>query len=113
VDASPDGAPRFELQFAACTFDKGGKPLQFWHDSISQYLTAKLYAGVESHHGYPHILAVSPAANAIAVRLLVRDLTTGRVGSVNVPLVETAAVGPTSSAVPPASVKDMPNPATH
>jgi len=113
VDTSPDGAPRFELQFAACTFDKSGKPLQFWHDSISQDLTSKQYAGVESHHGYPHILAVSPAANAIAVRFLVRDLTTGRVGSVNVPLVETAAVGPTSSAVPPASVKDVPNPATH
>jgi len=113
VDTSPDGAPRFELQFAACTFDKSGKPLQFWHDSISQDLTSKQYAGVESHHGYPHILAVSPAANAIAVRFLVRDLTTGRVGSVNVPLVETAAVGPASSAVPPASVKDVPNPATH
>ena len=95
VDQSAKGAPQLDLQFAACTFDKIGKPLQFWHDSATQELTTQQYRTLYSGaRGYPHVLIFAPAPNAVAVRLLVRDLSTGRVGSVNAPIVEVASSGP-------------------
>ena len=87
-------APVLALQFAGCSFDRFGKPLQFWHDEVSQELSPTQYAAVLAGHGYPHVFQVTPAPDAHIVRFAVRDLSTGRLGSVNVPFTATAAALP-------------------
>lgn len=94
VARSATGAPVLALQFAGCSFDRFGKPLQFWHDEVSQELSPTQYAAVLAGHGYPHVFQVTPAPDAHIVRFAVRDLSTGRLGSVNVPFTATAAALP-------------------
>ncbi len=98
-----DGSRELALKFAVCTFDKNGKPLQFMHQDFSAKLTDKQYAEIQAQHGLPHTMVITPPPGTAAVRLLVEDLTTGQLGSVNVPYAEVAAratAPPTSSGAP-------------
>jgi hypothetical protein len=84
-----NGLRQLALDVAVCAFDKTGKPLQFVKGTVDRKLTAQDFAAVQAQHGFPQFFELPPVAEAATVRLLVKDVVTGRVGSVNIPYVET------------------------
>ncbi|HMH05273.1 MAG TPA: VWA domain-containing protein [Terriglobales bacterium] len=90
-----DGSRDLTLNVAVCTFNKNGKPLQFVENAISRRLTEKEFVAVQVQHRFSHTFVLAPAVGTVAVRLLVEDVITGRLGSMNVPYIE-----PTSPALP-------------
>jgi hypothetical protein len=70
---------------AACTFDKAGKPLQLMQDPIERKLTDHEYKTLLAQHFVPRNLVISPVPGTAMVRVLVKDLSSGRIGSVNIP----------------------------
>jgi len=86
-----DGSRELALSVGVCTFDKTGKPIQFLQDSVDAKLTDKQFAAIQAQHGFPHAVIFTPGPETAAVRLLVRDVATGEMGSVNLPYTETAA----------------------
>jgi VWFA-related protein len=106
-----DGSRQLSLRIGVCTFDKSGKPMRFMQEAVNPKLTDKQYAAVLAQHGYPHSLVLSPGPGIASVRLLVQDVATGQMGSVNVPYTETVA-----STAAPATTSAAPSPpaqATH
>ena len=84
--ADADGNERgLHLMVAACTFDKAGKPIQLMTDPIERKLTDHEYKTLLAQHFVPHTLVISPGAGVAMVRVLVKDLSSGRIGSVNIP----------------------------
>ncbi len=86
-----DGSHELTLKIAVCSFDKSGKPLQFMHQDFSARLTDKQYAEVQAKRGFLHTIVVNPVPGTTVVRVLVKDLATGLMGSVNLPYTEVAA----------------------
>ena len=106
-----DGSRQLSLRIGVCTFDKSGKPMRFMQEAVNPKLTDKQYAAVLAQHGYPHSLVLSPGPGIASVRLLVQDVATGQMGSVNVPYTEIVA-----NAAAPATTSAAPSPpaqATH
>jgi len=93
-----DGSRDLALKVGVCTFDKFGKPLQFMQEAVDAKLTDKQFASVQAQHGFPHAIVLAPGPGTTAVRLLVQDVATGQLGSVNVPYTELSA----QAAAPPA-----------
>ena len=87
-----DGSRKLDLTYAVCAFDRSGKPLQFMHQDFEAKLTDKQYGEIQSQYGFPHIMIFPIAPGTSRLRLLVRDLASGRMGSVNVPYSELSAV---------------------
>ena len=85
-----DGSRQLSLKVGICTFDKFGKPLQFFQQPFDQKLTNKEYASVLAHHGFPHVVVLPVTAETKSVRLLVKDVATGQLGSLNIPYSPTA-----------------------
>jgi len=83
--STDDGGRDLRLGFAICTFDKTGKPLQYFHDSSELKLTQPQYAAVLTRHGIPHPVSFMPDAATKRVRLLVLDKDSGRMGALDVP----------------------------
>ena len=73
------------LMVAACTFDKSGKPLQLMQEPIERKLTDHEYKTLLAQHFVPHSLILSPGSAATMVRVLVKDNSSRRIGSVNIP----------------------------
>ena len=84
--SSTDGLRYLTLQVAACSFDKAGKPLQLVQGGVNKKFSEKEYSAVMAQRGLLHTVALPPASEVAAVRLLVKDNATGRFGSVNIPL---------------------------
>jgi hypothetical protein len=103
-----DGTHQLVLKVGACTFDKSGKPLQFMEETINPRLTDKQYSTVEGN-GYPHNNLLSPGPGVATVRLLVEDVPSGQMGSVNIPYTDMVA----SAATPRAPSTAPAAPATH
>ena len=78
-----DGGEDLKINVAVCTFDKAGKPLHLMRDPIDRTFSAKEYNTLVALKGLPHIVSI-PGPKPAAVRLLVKDLASGRVGSINV-----------------------------
>jgi VWFA-related protein len=84
--AAPDvnsGSRVARLDLAVCALDPTGKPLQYMQDHVSQEVSAKDLA-----NGPPsiqHMIQFAPNPGTARIRLVVRDVPTGRLGSVNVP----------------------------
>ena len=78
-----DGGKELKINVAVCTFDQAGKPLQLMQDPIDRTLSAKQYNTLLSLKGLPHIVSI-PGPKPRAVRLLIKDLASGRVGSINI-----------------------------
>lgn len=74
-----------DLMIAACTFDKSGKPLQLLEDPIRRKLTDHEYKTLLAQHFVPHTFRMSTGPGTAMVRVLVKDIASGRIGSVNVP----------------------------
>lgn len=78
-----DGGEDLKINVAVCTFDKAGKPLHLMRDPIDRTFSAKEYNTLLALKGLPHIVSI-PGPKPAAVRLLVKDFASGRVGSINV-----------------------------
>jgi len=87
-----ENARGLNLMVAACTFDKSGKPLQLMKEPIERKLTDHEYKTLLAQHFVPHTLIISPGSNAAMIRVLVKDNSSGRLGSVNIPYPAPAAV---------------------
>ena len=87
-----DGSHELNMVVAACTFDKKGWPVKFMHDDIHRKLDAKQYELLRNN-AFPQRVTV-PGEKAEAVRLLVKDVPSGRLGSVTIALDDHAAAHP-------------------
>jgi VWFA-related protein len=84
--SSPDGLRQLRLRIAACSFDKAGKPLDLVQGGLSKSFSEKDYSAVVAQRGILHTVVLPPVAGIAGVRLLVKDMATGRLGTVNVPI---------------------------
>jgi VWFA-related protein len=83
-----DGTEHVRLKVGLCSFDKSGKPLRFLQDTIDEKLTDKQFAEVQAQHGFARVVSLVPTPGVSLVRVLVKDLPTGLMGSVNIPYTE-------------------------
>ena len=90
-----DDARALNINVAVCTFDKSGKPLQLSNEPINYKLTSKEYESLLRMHGLAHVISV-PGPKPAGVRLVVQDVPSGRLGSVNVPVPQPPAGVPPS-----------------
>jgi VWFA-related protein len=96
-----DGTQHVLLKVALCSFDKTGKPLRYLQDTIDETLTEKEYAEAKAQHGFARVVSLLPTPGVAVVRVLIKDVATGRMGSVNIPNVETAAAATSPAATAP------------
>jgi hypothetical protein len=71
--------------------------LQFMEQTVDSKLTDKQFAGIQAQHGVPDTIVLDPAPGVATVRLLVQDVETGKMGSVNLPYTEMAASASTTA----------------
>jgi VWFA-related protein len=83
-----DGTEHVRLKVGLCSFDKSGKPLRFLQDTIDERLSDKQFAEVQSLHGFARVVSLVPTPGISLVRVLIKDLPTGLMGSVNIPYTE-------------------------
>ena len=83
-----DGAEHVRLKVGLCSFDKSGKPLRFLQDTIDERITDKQFAEVQSQHGFARVVSLVPTPGISLVRVLIKDIPTGLMGSVNIPYTE-------------------------
>jgi VWFA-related protein len=89
-----------DLMVAACTFDKAGKPLQLFRDPIERKLNDHEYKTLLAEHFVPHNMVFAPGSDAAMIRVMVRDNSSGRIGSVNIPYPAAPAVAAAANAQP-------------
>jgi VWFA-related protein len=89
------GGHNLSLTVATCSFDKTGNPLQYLQENVGAKLTDQQYSAVMARHGVTHAIALQSKPEATRVRLLVRDVFSGLMGSVEVPLAEQAKTSAT------------------
>jgi VWFA-related protein len=92
-----DGTEHVRLKVGLCSFDKSGKPLRLLQDTIDEKLSDKQFAEVQSLHGFARVVSLVPTPQISLVRVLIKDMPTGRMGSVNIPYND----APTASAKNP------------
>jgi hypothetical protein len=85
-----DGGRELNLAVAVCTLDQVGWPFQFMSDMIRRNFNAKEYQSL-SANGLPHIISI-PGPKPAAIRILVEDIPSGRIGSVYIKVDDTLAV---------------------
>ncbi|MCU1301705.1 MAG: VWFA-related domain protein [Candidatus Sulfotelmatobacter sp.] len=83
-----DGTEHVRLKVGLCSFDKSGKPLRLLQDTIDEKLTQKQFAEVQAEHGFARVVSLVPTPGMSLVRVLIKDLPTGLMGSVNIPYTE-------------------------
>ena len=83
-----DGTEHVRLKVGLCSFDKSGKPLRLLQDTIDEKLTDKQFAEVQSQHGFARVVSLVPTPGISLVRVLIKDIPTGLMGSVNIPYTE-------------------------
>lgn len=87
---------------AACSFDRDGRAQQLMSEDIHHEFTKAEYQGL-LQNGLPHIVAI-PGRQPAAVRLLVKDIPSGKLGSVGIKLENGAPV----AAIAPAPIGQTP-----
>jgi VWFA-related protein len=83
-----DGTQHVRLKVGLCSFDKSGKPLRFLQDTIDERLSDQQFADVQAQHGFARVVSLVPTPGMNLVRVLIKDIPTGRMGSVNIPYTE-------------------------
>jgi VWFA-related protein len=78
------GIHEMRLDLAVCTLDRAGKALQYLQDHVQQQLAEKDYATTNAR-GVSHVIQLPPKPDTARVRLVVRDVASGRLGSVDIP----------------------------
>ena len=71
------------LDLAVCALDVGGKPLQYMQDHVQQDISRP--ANSAPSVSISHVVQFAPKPETTRVRLVVRDVPSGRLGSVDVP----------------------------
>ncbi len=87
-----DGKRDLKMDVAICSFDRTGKPLQYFQQHVDKKFDEKDYLAMR---GVPHAIEFSPHADTARIRLVVRDVASGEIGSLNVPF----ALAPAAAAV--------------
>lgn len=100
-----DGKRNLRMDVAMCTFDHSGKPLQYFQQHVDKQFEEKDYAALR---GVSHAIQFEPHPDTARVRLVVRDVASGEIGSLNVPYAapSSAAATVTNSATPPPAAKN-------
>lgn len=95
-----DGKQDVKIDVAICSFDRSGKPLQYFQEHVDKKFDEKEYATV---HAVPHAIEFAPVEGTARVRLVVRDVSSGEIGSLNVPYAAptAAAAATTNPGMPP------------
>jgi VWFA-related protein len=95
-----DGKRDLKMDVAMCTFDRSGKPLQYFQEHVDQKFAEADYAALR---GVPHAISFAPHPDTARIRMVVRDVASGEIGSLNVPfaLANPAAAVTSSPAAPP------------
>jgi VWFA-related protein len=83
-----DGTEHVSLKVGLCSFDKSGKPLRLLQDTIDEKLTQEQFAEVQKLHGFARVVSLVPTPGTTLVRVLIKDVPTGLMGSVNIPYTE-------------------------
>jgi VWFA-related protein len=83
-----DGTLHVRLKVGLCSFDKAGKPLRLLQDAIDEKLTQQQFAEVQALHGFARVVSLVPTPGTTLVRVLIKDVPTGLMGSVNIPYTE-------------------------
>jgi VWFA-related protein len=91
-----DGGRTVDAEIAVCTFDKTGEPSKLMSEPFHAELTQKEYASVLAMRGLRHTITI-PNPKAAAVRVLVRDNPSGRLGSITIPVEERIASVPAAT----------------
>jgi len=89
-----------KLDVAICSFDRSGKPLQYFQQHVDKQFEEKEYAAMR---GVSHAIQFAPHADTARVRLVVRDVASGEIGSLNVPYAapSAAAIVTNNPSTPP------------
>ncbi len=81
-----EGKRELNINVAVCTFDKNHNPVQLLVEPLRRELTMTEYQSLAAS-GLPHYISI-PGPKPAALRLLVMDIPSGRMGSVDVKLDE-------------------------
>jgi VWFA-related protein len=92
------GIRELGISVAACTFDKMGQPMQYLQKNSLAKLNEQQFAATS--HAVAQTFQFAPKPGVARVRLLVRDTVSGRIGSVDIPYVDSNSVPAATSAVP-------------
>jgi hypothetical protein len=102
----PDDKLRGNLEFAAVSYNLDGQTLFGQRTNIQDVIKPERYA-LMLESGYHMLQAIQVPTDARSVRLAVRDLSNGQMGSLEIPL--PVAAEPDATILPPAAT---PIPAT-
>jgi VWFA-related protein len=103
------GGQSLRLAVSTCSFDKTGKPLQYVQRNIAAKFTSQQYDAIMARHGLTQAVILDSKPEMTRVRLLVRDFTSGLLGSVEVPYSGPAKASPSLPA-PALPASPVPNP---
>jgi hypothetical protein len=78
-----DGSHQLNASVAVCTFNEKGWPLQLMNYPINRMLDTKAYSSLLNGGSVRQSIFV-PAPKPAAVRLMVQDVASGRLGSVHI-----------------------------
>jgi hypothetical protein len=84
------GSQRVQLDYGACAFNAQGRPIRYFSSAADRMLTSSEFAQA-SVHGFPNLLEFPRMDDAAMMRVVVRDRTTGNIGSTNIPLTAAAS----------------------
>jgi hypothetical protein len=82
---------RVQLDYGACSFDAHGRPLRYLSSAADRMLTSQEYAQAVVH-GFPNLLELPQMKDAAAMRVVVRDRTTGNIGNLDLDLTPDFAI---------------------
>jgi VWFA-related protein len=97
-----NGGRDLNMIVAVCTFDRKGEPFTFMSDTIQRQFDASEYLSLTAH-GLPHIVSV-PGPKPPSLRLLIKDVPSGRLGSVSIKVEDIVAAHPDNHETEPAEV---------
>jgi hypothetical protein len=100
-----DAGRRVQLDYAVCNFDAAGTPLNYFTASVDQVLNSVDYARALAH-GFPHLLQFPRPEHLAMTRFVVRDRSTGNLGSANVVVGEVEPLTP-SAALQQLAIADL------
>ena len=89
LQTNNDGSREVNLAVAVCTFDKKGMPFLFMSDLVQRKFDAHEYELLGTQ-GLPHMISL-PSPKPPSLRVLVKDIPSGRLGSINVPVEDDTA----------------------
>jgi len=79
------GGRKLSVLVAACSINKDGTPIQFLQQPTDAMLTDQQYSALIAQHGFTRTLEFAPTPGTVRIRLLVRDNSSGKMGSVDMP----------------------------